>query len=146
VSNSKLNEIVKHFNEEKSKIQKQARTLFTEAAKELFEKYPELASFGWEQYAPYFNDGDACVFSVHADYPTINGYDTGADRFVDGSYGNEDGELTNEQASFIDKVKKPIAALINTLPDDIMQEIFGSDTRVTITQDGKITNDETSHD
>lgn len=146
MSKLKLNELVKHFNREKEFLKNQAQTLFVGAAKELFEKYPELASFGWEQYAPYFNDGDACVFSVYADYPTINDYDTGSERFVNGAYENEDGELTSEQATFIDKVRKPIAALINTLPDDIMQEIFGSDTRVTITQDGKITNDETSHD
>ena len=25
---------------------------------------PYIHSFGWNQYTPYFNDGDACVFSV----------------------------------------------------------------------------------
>jgi hypothetical protein len=24
-----------------------------------------IASFGWTQYTPYFNDGDPCVFSIH---------------------------------------------------------------------------------
>jgi hypothetical protein len=26
---------------------------------------PEVARFGWVQYTPYFNDGDACVFGIH---------------------------------------------------------------------------------
>lgn len=26
---------------------------------------PTITEFGWQQYTPYFNDGDPCTFSVH---------------------------------------------------------------------------------
>lgn len=27
--------------------------------------HPEIVRIGWEQYTPYFNDGDTCVFGTH---------------------------------------------------------------------------------
>lgn len=38
----------------------------------LFEKYPFLGAIGWTQYTPYFNDGDACVFSTSFTWPGLN--------------------------------------------------------------------------
>lgn len=152
MKNSKLKELTDKFEQEKSVLQRQAKSLFVEASKELFDEYPELKSFGWTQYAPYFNDGNPCVFSVNGDSPTINGYDTGCDQYV-GVEGEEDGEYeesedgpTKEQEKLHMLVLKPIARLISTLPRDIMEEIFGADTRVTITRSGKVINGETNHD
>lgn len=151
MAKSKLEMWVNQFNEGKRSLVIQARSLFLDASKKLFDEYPELESFGWEQYAPYFNDGEPCTFSVNADYPTINGYDSNCGRFKfnpDGTDIDEDieRELTNEEEKFHESVTKPIAKLINTLPDDIMQEVFGDDTRVTITRSGKVINGETNHD
>lgn len=39
--------------------------------KAIFDQYPDLEEFSWDQYAPYFNDGDPCEFSVHSDYPEV---------------------------------------------------------------------------
>lgn len=33
---------------------------------------PEVAKFGWIQYTPYFNDGEACVFGVHGCFVLTN--------------------------------------------------------------------------
>lgn len=44
-----------------------------QVAQEAFDKYPELRSFGWTQYTPYFNDGDTCIFAAHTDDIAING-------------------------------------------------------------------------
>jgi len=30
-----------------------------------------IENFAWRQYTPWFNDGDACIFSVHRDYGDI---------------------------------------------------------------------------
>jgi hypothetical protein len=40
-----------------------------ESLQELFDKAWEAGVTGiaWNQYTPYFNDGDTCVFSIHAD-------------------------------------------------------------------------------
>jgi hypothetical protein len=52
-----------------AEIQKEFPVMFVD----LFKQAPNLKSFGWPQYTPYFNDGDTCEFSVHLDYPWING-------------------------------------------------------------------------
>lgn len=44
-----------------------------QVAQDAFDKYPELRSFGWTQYTPYFNDGDTCIFAAHTDDIAING-------------------------------------------------------------------------
>ena len=63
------------FDEKKkallAELQKEFPAMFTE----LFAQAPDLKSFGWTQYTPYFNDGDSCEFGVHLDYPYINGTD-----------------------------------------------------------------------
>lgn len=38
----------------------------------IFDKYSQLESFGWTQYTPYFNDGDATIFNANTDYLIIN--------------------------------------------------------------------------
>lgn len=54
------------------KMQETAKGLFTEMSAELFAENPELVSFSWTQYTPYFNDGDVCEFSCHGDYPSVS--------------------------------------------------------------------------
>jgi hypothetical protein len=31
----------------------------------VFDGYPEVDSLIWGQWAPYFNDGEPCVFQIH---------------------------------------------------------------------------------
>lgn len=54
-----------------TEIAKRAKSLFKDAFKELFTEHPNLVSFGWRQYTPYFNDGDACYFNSYHTYPFI---------------------------------------------------------------------------
>lgn len=45
-------------------IKAEAKEVFSNSAKEIFEQYgDQVATFGWQQYTPYFNDGDPCEFS-----------------------------------------------------------------------------------
>ncbi len=75
-------------------LNEERKTLVREALKEgfdaVFEAFPEVKSISWTQYAPYFNDGDACVFHVH-DY-NINLFkdhnDEDDDDYYDDDYGN----------------------------------------------------------
>lgn len=41
------------------------REIFADGCKDIFESIPEVSSFSWTQYSPYFNDGDECVFGVN---------------------------------------------------------------------------------
>jgi len=57
--------LLRNKNNEISNLKKDALTLskevFNDWCKEIFEKHPKVESFGWNQYTPYFNDGDTCV-------------------------------------------------------------------------------------
>ena len=72
----KLDDINKEFEARKKSV---CETIF-EDMKALFaygaEKFPKLVkAFVWSQYTPYFNDGDACEFSVgdlYINYSDIN--------------------------------------------------------------------------
>jgi DNA repair exonuclease SbcCD ATPase subunit len=69
---SKLNDIHKQIEKLEKQAEKESSKLISKGFKEIFKKHPELESFSWTQYTPYFNDGDECVFSAHTDYLTMN--------------------------------------------------------------------------
>ena len=46
-------------------VREESQRLLNEGFAEIFEKYPKLLSFSWNQYTPYFNDGDECTFRVN---------------------------------------------------------------------------------
>ena len=63
------------FEEKKQAMLKELQKEFPVMFTEIFKQAPNLKSFGWRQYTPYFNDGDSCEFGVNVDYPLINGED-----------------------------------------------------------------------
>jgi len=68
---------LKTKNSEISRIQKEvvklSSSIFDDFRNYIFDKYNKLESFGWTQYTPYFNDGEACTFCANTDYLIING-------------------------------------------------------------------------
>lgn len=65
---------IQEFIDEYTKFQAEFQALAQSKIKEIFEafweKNPAIKAVTWRQYAPYFNDGDPCVFGVHAPYFT----------------------------------------------------------------------------
>jgi hypothetical protein len=54
------------INELNKKMQDKSKDLMKEAFRHFLEKYEEVVEcVFWTQYTPYFNDGEACEFSVH---------------------------------------------------------------------------------
>lgn len=51
--------------EKMNALREEAKVAIKEEFKNFFAKHPQVESIVWTQYAPYFNDGDACVFRVH---------------------------------------------------------------------------------
>jgi hypothetical protein len=59
-------------------------------------QFPQLKSIVWEQYTPYFNDGDVCEFSVHGYSLRTSFHDAEPgddDYYGDGFFRIEDGDL-----------------------------------------------------
>lgn len=67
----------KELNQKIAEVQKEMREKSTGyielAAQSVFENCPEVESIFWTQYTPYFNDGEACEFSVNEIYFALEG-------------------------------------------------------------------------
>lgn len=98
----------------------------------------------WEQYTPYFNDGDACVFSTYELGVKFAGEDTAGDYedgYLDGwsiGYKDTKGEypyrpdsVSNEQAVAFNEAKPNLARY-----EDVLRENFGDPAQVTATTSG----------
>ena len=66
---SALEEQMNSVNKEIEALKKShieaSKQVFHKAISAFFQKYPEVEALRWNQYTPYFNDGDTCEFSVH---------------------------------------------------------------------------------
>ena len=86
----KIGELLAEQTELKRKFQVQAQEMFKGVTKEFFEKNPGVTAVVWEQYTPYFNDGDTCTFEVHE--PVFTNSPNGEDVSPWGEYeGEEEG-------------------------------------------------------
>lgn len=141
--NKKMEEFEKQFREEGSK-------LFKEITKEVFDQFPEVNSFSWTQYTPYFNDGDECTFGVN-DVDTINGFsEYGDDDENDQKNSENIFEKYNWEKSKSDKrafeIVETLRAFVNSAPEDVLRSLFGDHARVTVYRDKKAKVEEYEHD
>ena len=56
--------VMAELENEMNSMQEKMKVIMQESFQKLFQNIPELYAMSWEQYTPYFNDGDECVFSV----------------------------------------------------------------------------------
>jgi hypothetical protein len=60
-----ISTLLESFNKQRKVLVDRLRTEFHSLFTPVFEQVPEVKSFSWVQYAPYFNDGEPCTFSRH---------------------------------------------------------------------------------
>lgn len=120
----------------------EAKIVFNDITKELFEEFPEMNSFSWEQYTPYFNDGDECTFSVKSYSLCIN--EISNDEISDAiTYGRDSYPAQNVE---LVPASKAVQEFLDAAPEEMMEFVFGDHVTVTIKRDGTIETDECSHD
>lgn len=120
-------------------INNTAKANFNKMVQELFIKYPELNSFSWTQYTPYFNDGEPCEFGVH-EVDEINGYRRWSSRdeqegegvnFYTNSRDDKYNTSTHkwepnpEHNVYHGKVVEDVTDFIASFQDDTLQFLFG---------------------
>lgn len=111
------------------------KVAFTDAAKEVFEKFPELTSFSWSQYTPYFNDGDVCTFQCNVDYPTLTFTD---ETEVNTNMGEGDAESRSKEI-------EAVRSFLGQFDNVDYETMFEDHVTVTITREGKITVEDYEH-
>ncbi len=52
------------YQQAKAVVNEKVKANLAKAFVDFFDQNPLIKVIGWAQYTPYFNDGDACVFSV----------------------------------------------------------------------------------
>jgi hypothetical protein len=106
----------------------------------------------WTQYAPYFNDGAACVFAVHDPVFTnfrLEDSDTTVREVYWGDYEDEEKNHISVQAwtvekdiedfklnANVDSIKSLSSFLCSDVVSDVMENTFGSDSLVIATREG----------
>lgn len=113
---------------------------FNNSIKEIFRLVPRLKCFAWNQYSPYFNDGDECVFSVKQvnalsfvpEYASYSYEIEDENDFIIGEYDGANEEfLSNEERNAIQEVIEFIES-----NDDLMENLYGNHVSVILTVDG----------
>lgn len=139
----KAQEQIKKAREEANET---AKAAFKEVSDELFKKHPQLVSFGWRQYTPYFNDGDECIFGAHTDYPTIRmAKEALTDKEAKDAeeYDEEEFYVTQEMKKKSKAERTPyeaagmaVIAMLEPFDNDTLKECFGDHVTITVTRDG----------
>lgn len=65
----------------KAVVNEKVKANLAKAFVDFFDQNPLIKVIGWAQYTPYFNDGDACVFSVGEVGFGMDENDVGADPY-----------------------------------------------------------------
>lgn len=141
-----LEELRKKMADFKEQMVEEGTKILHEEVKKVFDKYPELESFKWQQYTCYFNDGENCYFSAHTDP-----YCIGINGLSEDEYEEQDDDEDEVDTELIrpiwrDAACEEISNILGSI-DDILEDIYGDHTEVTIFRDGSVTQDDyTSHD
>lgn len=147
--------------QELDKAQKDLRdsleAIFKEACDEVFSKFPTLKAFWWEQYTPYFNDGDVCHFGHSADSPEFYFVEPGQENepfeIEDyGEGGNGPSYYTaarkkkdGQALSLADQAVLAVGKVLKKLDNDDFEYLFGDGYRVIVTAKG-VRKEEYEHD
>jgi hypothetical protein len=142
-------ELMKTIKEKVAALAEELKAAIKPAIKEqtdaIFAADANVKSVNWTQYAPYFNDGDACEFSVREPWVRFDDEDT-PEEDVD-----EDAEWENTAGSFdneaLNNALQALSELIQSEEiEGAMKQAFGADSIITIDRAGNVTVDEYDHD
>lgn len=165
-----IKELKKIVEDAKAKMRKDGRELLKEEFDKLFEANPRLTAVAWTQYAPYFNDGDPCTFSVHDFTFTSAPLEQVDDLFDDFDYADDGNPeegfyMGPSEYKYVDlpngkwekvqlevdeelvKIAEAVGEFENEVrDDDLFEDVYGSDAKIMVTRDGRTKIGESSHD
>lgn len=146
----KIREVKRVMEEHKIMMKENAKNVFSEISKDIFTNNPQLNSFSWNQYTPYFNDGDTCYFSVNRDYYKINVSNDTIDSWtLNNEKYSKDLDLVELGFDSLESLKKAyndIDELMNIFDDSDLEDMFDDHAEITVYRDGRIEVDEYMHD
>lgn len=122
-----------NVNKLKKQYIEEGKQAVKESFKQFFEEFPQVRKIVFAAYRPYFNDGNACDYSVGDFYIFTE------DRDEDVTEEEENSDYYNcgiDSYSIKDvKLKEKVKAL-EKIPSDIAEDVFGDDALVVVTKEG----------
>lgn len=148
----KIESLLKELREIQAETQKRLQKSIKELFSEFWANNPDIQTVVWTQYAPYFNDGAACVFRVNEPVFTNFRLDDSVTDAREVCWGDYEDEEKNHISVQSWTVKKDIehfklnansdsigslsSFLCSDVVSDIMENTFGSDSLVIATREG----------
>lgn len=143
---------LKEIENKKKEMAKTIQAEFGPLASQLISESKVIEFIQWNQYTPYFNDGDECTFSSNTEDLSVNGIDEYDDDqgpltvlrkrvWVGGKWINNESVDENEVA-ILEGLKK----FLSSIPDEFYKDLFGDHVTVKVYKDGKIETEEFRHD
>jgi hypothetical protein len=130
----------------KQELTEMGSQFFREATADLFRANPDLVSFEWKQYTPYFNDGDVCEFGVNSDWIKVEHRDENGDIVLEEeAYVPYDVIKGEREATNQERMYQNIIDVVSAVDEDVMLSLFGDHVAVKVTKDG-VTVSEYAHD
>lgn len=130
-----IDEYIKRHNELTHIAEARGKELILEGFKAFFEAHPNVDAVRWTQYAPSFNDGDPCVFTVHD--PEVRYVKNAEESSEPVRDEDEDDDDDDDDGDFDEypEIDSPTLDKIWALPASFFETVFGEGSKVTITRD-----------
>lgn len=164
-----LENVVKEFEKINTEFQNQKtqacekfKAAFEAFMKDFFKLVPQVKQVHWDQYTPYFNDGDTCTFSVNEPYFSNYLHNSDEDDYDE----DEEDEDTEKEDKYewgittweirdqeyttygLNEEQKNLLVFVNDMiygNEDFFYEMYGDHQQIIITEKG-IENDYYEHD
>jgi hypothetical protein len=153
--NARITDIFEAYKVQRSALIESAKQMVKDLTTELFELNPAIHAIIWNQYAPYFNDGDPCYFSVNSPMFTNASTEEQLSEIYGEEYNGPDDDIFtiyswNGSAAEVDGINveslKSFESFITAHEmTDVLEEMFGEHVTVTATREG-FTAEEYDHD
>ncbi|MEK6860404.1 MAG: hypothetical protein AABY07_00395 [Nanoarchaeota archaeon] len=132
-----LKRVIGNISKKMEELKQLVQEDFNRGVQLIFETYPEVEEINWRQYTDYYNDGDTSEFSIKSVY--VNGFDD----YGDMDWDREDDE---KECTLSKDLIKQIIDFVYGIPSDLMKDIFGDHTSISITREGITVEDYSNHD
>lgn len=119
-----------------------AKGHLTKWLEEIFASELTLDAIRWDQYTPYFCDGDTCYFGVNEVRAKFAGTEPGDEDDED----DEEFEYSYELKGTKKTVAEKVQAAVSSIAEEDMESVFGDHVQVTYTRDKGFEVEEYEHD
>lgn len=142
----KINEI---YQKQKQETSEKFKTAFEAFVKDFFNLVPLVKRVTWTQYTPYFNDGDACTFSVNEPYfYNFSDEEESEDDLIEGQWEIYSWCLREYEKYGLTEQDKNLIEFLNEVilnNEDFLYDLYGDHQKITLTSQG-VQHDYYDHD